>query len=109
MIPVSGREMVELILGRLAMAGLDGCGLVALCTGRSVLDQAAAFPDNVALVAAAVTAASVTVRSLDSGLEVRFRPAFSLRAEKVHGRLSMLGFGAVVGWELLWRALGAWR
>jgi hypothetical protein len=92
---------------RLAMVGFVGSGLVFLFRGEAVLQQAAKYPDNVLLVSLAVVASSLFVRSVDRGLEVRFLPAWDLSAELLNGRLAMMGFAAVVAWEIIWRLLGA--
>ena len=48
--------------------------------------QLAAWPGDVAVVAASVAAASLAVAMADPGLEARFLPAFDLEAERVNGR-----------------------
>lgn len=92
--------MVELVLGRLAMVGFVGSTAIWLFTGLPPLEQAMRYKDNVVLITCAIVFSSLFVRKIDPGLEVRFLPAFSLRAERLNGQLAMLGCAALVAWQL---------
>lgn len=95
---INGRELTELIIGRLALTGfLSGVG-VCLLTGKTLLDQAALWPDNVVLIAIAVVASCITVHKEDEKMiSVRFLPLFtSMKIERRLGRVAIVGFAVAL-------------
>lgn len=100
-VPIPGVELAELLLGRLAVCGFIGVKIVNIATGKCLLEQAAAYPDNVLAVVLAIIAASLAVKQMKRGVEVRFLPFLALRVEKHIGRVGMLFFGSLFLWELV--------
>ena len=100
-IPIPGVELAELLLGRLAVCGFIGVKIVQIATGNNVFEQAAAYPDNVVAISLAIIAASLAVKNVKKGVEVRFLPYLALRVEKGIARFGMLAFGSLVAWELI--------
>lgn len=100
-VPIPGVELAELLLGRLAVCGFIGVKMVNIATGKDLLEQAAAYPDNVLAISVAIIAASLAVKSMKRGVEVRFLPFLALRVEKGIGRVGMLAFGTLSIWELV--------
>ncbi|KAL4527970.1 hypothetical protein Ndes2526B_g07760 [Nannochloris sp. 'desiccata'] len=105
-----GRQITELIVGRLALCGLFGTLLVFFFTGQTLPQQIVAYPDNIFLVSIAVLSASFAVentRTSEEGennkeIRLQFLPALSsIYVEEWIGRVAMLGFGSFFAWQLL--------
>jgi hypothetical protein len=60
-------------------------------TGTPLLDLFNLYSGNLTIIGLEIVFPSLFVRQLDSGLEVRFLETFTLRAERLNGRLAMLG------------------
>jgi hypothetical protein len=97
-VPIPGHELAEIVVGRVALAGVVGVEAVRVVTGMGLAQQVAAFGDNAVILAIIVLAASLVTKTLPKGrgVEVRIVPLLSLRAEKLVGRLAMVVWAAEV-------------
>jgi hypothetical protein len=104
-------QITELIVGRLALCGLFGSGIVYMFNGQTLPEQIVAYPDNIILVTLAVLSASLALVEKTKeereegnkyGIKLQYLPALSsLGVEKWIGRLAMLGFSSILAWQLL--------
>jgi hypothetical protein len=99
---VDARQLTELVIGRLALCGFCSGVLVSLLTGKTILDQAALWPDNVVLIGLAVLSSCLTVNTQNGSVVVRFLPLFSsMKLERRLGRTAVIGFSAAMLFEAL--------